>query len=134
MNHPSKLAVKMIGKKIFVMMSSLKWAWDFLLLPSFYSSEAVEVVRVVESASYSLSADHECAVCLCRMEEGEEIRELKCSHIFHRVCFERWGGYGRWTCPLCRNHINFDEMMNVLVFNFSQITTTNNHTHTWWLR
>lgn len=120
----------MVMKKILVIISSLKWAWDFLLLHSFYSSQAVEVLREVEWSE-------ECAVCLCRMEEGEEIRELKCSHIFHRACFERWGGYGRWTCPLCRNHVNFENSnagddMNVLVFNFSQIRTT--HNHTWWLR
>ncbi|KAF8407894.1 hypothetical protein HHK36_007032 [Tetracentron sinense] len=44
----------------------------------------------------------ECAVCLCRIEEEEEIRELRCDHIFHRVCLDRWLGYRHTTCPLCR--------------------------------
>ncbi|EXB44970.1 E3 ubiquitin-protein ligase Arkadia [Morus notabilis] len=31
-----------------------------------------------------------CALCLGEVEEGEEIRELRCSHVFHQLCLERW--------------------------------------------
>jgi len=44
----------------------------------------------------------ECAFCLCDIEEGEEIRELGCRHLFHRCCLDRWLEFGRATCPLCR--------------------------------
>ncbi|XP_043699433.1 E3 ubiquitin-protein ligase RHA2B-like [Telopea speciosissima] len=49
--------------------------------------------------------DVECAVCLCKIEEGEEIRELRCEHLFHRVCLDRWVGFQRSTCPLCRGSL-----------------------------
>ncbi|KAG5603716.1 hypothetical protein H5410_025208 [Solanum commersonii] len=47
----------------------------------------------------------ECAICLCKIEDGEEVRELNCDHLFHRACLDRWMNCGRMTCPLCRNHL-----------------------------
>lgn len=44
----------------------------------------------------------DCAVCLCQIEEEEEIWELACDHVFHRGCLNRWLRYGRVSCPLCR--------------------------------
>ncbi|KAH6797891.1 hypothetical protein C2S52_022445 [Perilla frutescens var. hirtella] len=84
----------------------------------------------------------ECAVCLCRIGVGDEIRRLKCSHVFHRVCFDRWAGYGRWTCPLCRNHLTNlrgsdgggrDARREILVFSFAEVSSSENK-DSWWLR
>ncbi|MQL92760.1 hypothetical protein Taro_025391 [Colocasia esculenta] len=44
----------------------------------------------------------ECVFCLCAVEEGDEIRELRCQHLFHRACLDKWLEHGRATCPLCR--------------------------------
>lgn len=44
----------------------------------------------------------QCAVCLCNIEEGEEMRELRCELHFHRGCLEAWLGYRHLTCPICR--------------------------------
>ncbi|KAJ8648554.1 hypothetical protein MRB53_001577 [Persea americana] len=44
----------------------------------------------------------QCAVCLCNIEEGEEMRELRCEHLFHRGCLDAWLGYRHLTCPICR--------------------------------
>ena len=46
--------------------------------------------------------EEECVVCPCKIEGGEEIRELRCDHLFHRVCQDRWLQYKHTTCPLCR--------------------------------
>ncbi|XXG50879.1 hypothetical protein AAC387_Pa02g4779 [Persea americana] len=46
-----------------------------------------------------------CAVCLCPIEEGEEIWELACDHVFHRECLDTWLRYGRISCPLCREPV-----------------------------
>ncbi|KAK3001680.1 hypothetical protein RJ639_021883 [Escallonia herrerae] len=47
----------------------------------------------------------ECAVCLSKIEEGGEIRDLRCEHIFNRVCLDRWIGFKQLTCPLCRSSL-----------------------------
>ena len=30
----------------------------------------------------------ECVVCICKVKDGEEVRELRCNHIFRRVCYD----------------------------------------------
>lgn len=47
----------------------------------------------------------ECVFCLCDIVEGEGIRELRCKHLFHRSCLNRWLEFGRATCPLCRDSL-----------------------------
>ncbi|URE08391.1 Zinc finger, C3HC4 type (RING finger) [Musa troglodytarum] len=45
----------------------------------------------------------QCVFCLCDIEEGEEKRELRCGHLFHGSCLDRWLVRRRATCPLCRD-------------------------------
>ncbi|KAE8023046.1 hypothetical protein FH972_008798 [Carpinus fangiana] len=80
----------------------------------------------------------ECAVCLCKIEEGEELRELRCDHLFHRVCLDRWVGYKRATCPLCRSSLlpwrrTADEH-GVEVLFFKYCSSNSGDRQTWWLR
>ncbi|XP_041005466.1 E3 ubiquitin-protein ligase RHA2B-like [Juglans microcarpa x Juglans regia] len=51
----------------------------------------------------------ECAVCLSEFKEDEEIRKLKCKHIFHKDCLDRWLQHCSATCPLCRNKVLPDD-------------------------
>ncbi|KAJ9140652.1 hypothetical protein P3X46_031271 [Hevea brasiliensis] len=81
----------------------------------------------------------ECAVCLSKIEHGEEIRESRrCSHIFHKVCLDRWIAHGHMTCPLCRGSLAprraISELgVQVLVFKFSSFMASDDR-DTWWLR
>ncbi|KAL2836095.1 hypothetical protein BJY01DRAFT_61253 [Aspergillus pseudoustus] len=42
-----------------------------------------------------------CVVCLEPVLRSQEIRELKCLHVFHRECLERWYLQDHFNCPLC---------------------------------
>ncbi|CAA7389078.1 unnamed protein product [Spirodela intermedia] len=61
-----------------------------------------EKLAVLRCARAAGGAQPECAICLSTVEEGDEMRELKCRHAFHRSCMDEWLDYGRSTCPLCR--------------------------------
>ncbi|XAR65357.1 hypothetical protein NMG60_11009455 [Bertholletia excelsa] len=80
----------------------------------------------------------ECAVCLCRIEDGEEVRELRCDHLFHRECLDCWVGFSpRQTCPLCRGSLFSNGWVNelgevVLRLNFSSVGSRDRTS--WWLR
>ncbi|PIN13425.1 hypothetical protein CDL12_13951 [Handroanthus impetiginosus] len=113
-----------ILKKLILVISSIRWALDFLLHKPLFQFET----RREDYDEGSAGSEELCAVCLCRTDE-EITRKLKCGHIFHSVCFERWAGYGHWTCPLCRNYELHEQ---VLVFNFCNARTRNNQN--WWLR
>uniref|UniRef100_A0A7N0SV68 RING-type domain-containing protein n=1 Tax=Kalanchoe fedtschenkoi TaxID=63787 RepID=A0A7N0SV68_KALFE len=47
----------------------------------------------------------ECAVCLSRFEDGDEMRKLRCEHWFHKACLDTWLLKEASTCPLCRMEV-----------------------------
>ncbi|CAI9768061.1 unnamed protein product [Fraxinus pennsylvanica] len=106
---------------IVLIASQLKWAMNYLLLQSFFQPCEIELpdyvddltVRRYENNNNKAECEDisvECAVCLCRIDEGDEVRELRCNHLYHRVCIDRWLGYGHKTCPLCRNNLKPPQM------------------------
>lgn len=41
------------------------------------------------------------AICLEAVSRTQTIHELKCRHVFHDVCLERWFLECHFTCPMC---------------------------------
>ncbi|WOL04575.1 RING-H2 finger protein ATL50 [Canna indica] len=73
------------------------------------------ITQYKSSIARSTSGDEtsnsvECVFCLSDVEEGEEVRELRCKHLFHRRCLDRWLVERRATCPLCRDALVPHEM------------------------
>lgn len=48
-----------------------------------------------------------CSVCLTDFAEGDEVRQLKCSHRFHKLCADRWLQLNS-SCPNCRKIVEVD--------------------------
>ena len=44
----------------------------------------------------------QCAICLENMNRGDMIIKIRCDHIFHSTCINRWFSR-RNTCPICRD-------------------------------
>ncbi|KAL2559101.1 E3 ubiquitin-protein ligase [Forsythia ovata] len=138
-------------KYIILIASQLKWALDFLLHQSFFQPRGIELSNYVDDLTVmryennnndaSDDSSVECAVCLCRIDEGDEVRELRCNHLYHRVCLDRWVGYGHRTCPLCRNNLKPLQLVadlhhveaEVILINFCT-TGSRDDRCTWWLR
>lgn len=134
-------------KNVNLIISHVKWGLDFLLNQTLLSSPsctAPHLLQIIDAhtdkQTSACASTVECAVCLCRVGNGEEIRQLKCSHVFHRVCLDRWIGQGRWTCPLCRNHLknsprsgSGEKRREILVFGFAEVSLSEDK-DSWWLR
>ncbi|XP_027364453.1 probable E3 ubiquitin-protein ligase XERICO [Abrus precatorius] len=59
-----------------------------------------------------LKVDHlDCRVCLSEFEEGENVRNLNCKHTFHKDCLDQWLKQYCATCPLCRNKVLPDHVV-----------------------
>eukprot|EP01018_Ginkgo_biloba_P026168 Gb_05385 [translate_table: standard] len=67
-------------------------------------------------------ANADCAVCLSRFEERDEIRVLSCSHVFHKTCIATWMDYQRLTCPLCRTSQVSEQTARYFMRNQQEIT------------
>ncbi|CAN0841221.1 Brassinosteroid-responsive RING protein 1 [Linum grandiflorum] len=77
------------------------------------SMSAVLIREILPVVKFSELVDppESCAVCLYDFEEEDEIRNLaNCRHVFHRSCLDRWMGYDRRTCPLCRTAVIPDDV------------------------
>jgi RING-H2 zinc finger protein RHA1 len=75
---------------------------EFRPVPAVLIDEALPVVRFAELAG-TACGNSDCAVCLCGIAAGDEVRRLNnCRHAFHRGCLDRWMAHDQRTCPLCR--------------------------------
>ncbi|KAL5826155.1 hypothetical protein ACOSQ4_017952 [Xanthoceras sorbifolium] len=139
----------LVWSYIFPITRHMKWAWELLFGKCFFYHrmdidnvpELCQKLRIMGQQQYCCSSEAvECAVCLNTIEEGEEIRELRCAHLFHSECLDRWVRYKHVTCPLCRvplastrSAATMEFGTQVVVFlNFTSFTSTQRDT--WWLR
>ncbi|KAF5726217.1 RING/U-box superfamily protein [Tripterygium wilfordii] len=48
--------------------------------------------------------DAACCICLAKYANNDELRELPCSHFFHKECVDKWLKINA-LCPLCKNEV-----------------------------
>ncbi|KAK8705871.1 hypothetical protein V6N13_049457 [Hibiscus sabdariffa] len=119
------MAIDKLGKYLFCLLlivSGLKWVWDFLLR---YSLFPAAIAGEVSNLNHN-----------CLIDEDDDIRELRCDHLFRQVCLDIWDGYGRSTCPICRSSLTPPQLvsgMEVILFEYCCFDDSG-HQETWWLR
>lgn len=79
-------------------------------------TEKVQFVKDIEKPE---EETERCTVCLSDFETGEEIRSLRCTHIFHPHCIDKWLVYNK-KCPVCR--LDVDKQLIVELENNSAAT------------
>ena len=48
--------------------------------------------------------ENTCAICLCRLEDGDFVGDIPCKHLFHKVCLKSWLTRSN-RCPLCQKDV-----------------------------
>jgi len=48
--------------------------------------------------------DAVCCICLAKYAHNDELRELPCSHFFHKDCVDKWLKINA-SCPLCKAEV-----------------------------
>ncbi|XP_059644918.1 putative RING-H2 finger protein ATL12 [Cornus florida] len=133
----------MMDHYVILATTHLNLGWNFLFRRSNFQHSQCDHVPKITGEELGVRRYEgkdegvECAVCLCKIEEGDEIRELRCEHLFHRVCLDRWVGYRHITCPMCRDSLGRRRRATelgeeVLVFKFWSFGSRDREL--WWLR
>ena len=54
---------------------------------------------------YDKKVSISCPICLMDVEKDNEYYEIKCNHIFHKECLEKWLEKYNYICPVCRTEL-----------------------------
>ncbi|KAI3719941.1 hypothetical protein L6452_20847 [Arctium lappa] len=138
--------------------SYLIWAWDILIHLCFFhhhnlkhqlhhhlpKNNQLDLINATQLQCSNKLEPVECAVCLSNIEEDEEIRVLRCDHLFHKGCLDRCIEYRHTTCPLCRDILAGPRMVcelgrELLFFSFCSTNRSSDHDDDddfdrWWIR
>jgi len=50
---------------------------------------------------------YECLICLDEFNQGQQIIMIKCGHIYHKNCIDKWF-LKKKTCPLCDEQLTIN--------------------------
>jgi hypothetical protein len=64
-----------------------------------------------------------CAICLNEVKSTRTNPPIRCGHVFHSHCLEKWKEQGKNTCPTCRKVFDASQFKIV-------VTIQNNYTAT----
>ncbi|KAG4389331.1 hypothetical protein GLYMA_06G073100v4 [Glycine max] len=68
-------------------------------------SEGGVVASGTEKERMISGEDAACCICLAKYENNDELRELLCSHLFHKDCVDKWLKINA-LCPLCKSEVS----------------------------
>lgn len=46
-----------------------------------------------------------CTICQCNFEKTDKVRCVKCNHVFHSECIDKWLLESNYMCPVCRTPV-----------------------------
>ncbi|XP_072898405.1 E3 ubiquitin-protein ligase ARK2C [Hemitrygon akajei] len=70
-------------------------------LPHKYRKRIQQDIKEGKKEEEEMDLDEKCTICLCMLEEGEDVRRLPCMHLFHQACVDQWLATSK-KCPICR--------------------------------
>jgi hypothetical protein len=77
---------------------------DGSLRPGHKLASTIAAVRHASTMHGTTDRDDTCTVCLVRMEPNDLVKELACSHCFHKECLDSWLAVST-VCPMCRQEV-----------------------------
>ncbi|CAI8590558.1 unnamed protein product [Vicia faba] len=97
----------------------LKWIFNIFSYYLSYPLCKFQCFHGVSKYVNESQEDVDCAVCLSKVKEKEEISELQCKHVFHKDCLETWISFKCYntTCPICRVSVGLVREMDDQWFN-----------------
>ncbi|KAI8648541.1 hypothetical protein NCS55_01492900 [Fusarium keratoplasticum] len=80
---------------------------DLQTLNNANPSQKYEAVKGLKKqatwASTQSSSAEVCAICIEVLVNQDDVRRLKCKHVFHTSCIDSWFQNRHVDCPLCKS-------------------------------
>ncbi|CEG48142.1 conserved hypothetical protein [Plasmopara halstedii] len=95
---------------VAVVRGVMKERLDQLQITKYNRSERKPDTRTEQyhAASDNLIENEDiCPICLIDFEDGEDVRNLPCKHIFHVTCIDEWLKRNT-SCPMCKCNVDLD--------------------------
>lgn len=75
------------------------------------STDEITKIPTIKVTQEHIDANLQCSVCWDDFKLDEDVRQLKCEHIFHEACIIPWLELHN-TCPVCRQEQEASESAN----------------------
>lgn len=76
-------------------------------------SEGGVIAAGTEKERVISGEDAVCCICLAKYANNDELKELPCSHFFHKECVDKWLKINA-SCPLCKNAVGDSPLLGSL--------------------
>ena len=93
------------------------------------AQEELDKIPIVEFKSLKkdiIDKNSSCTICLDDFEPDNKVRIVKCEHVFHRECIDKWLLENNFTCPTCREEVA-DHIANITNENEHDRENHNDH-------
>ena len=66
----------------------------------------------------------QCSICFNDVRSTRNSKAIRCGHVFHSHCLEKWKKMGKVTCPVCRKVFDGSNFrVQITVFNDFEATS-----------
>ncbi|KAG2246794.1 hypothetical protein Bca52824_086422 [Brassica carinata] len=73
------------------------------------SKSAIDALLTVKVTLDMLNSEmNQCAVCMDEFEDGRDVKQMPCKHVFHQDCLMPWLELHN-SCPVCRYELPTDD-------------------------
>lgn len=82
----------------------VKWCRDFRKKRR--SRLSTKLLKKIPQKKFKKGEEYDvCAICLDDYEEGDKLRLLPCSHVYHTKCIDPWLTKNKRCCPICKRKV-----------------------------
>lgn len=82
-----------------------------------YSKKTINTKQKVKRSLTPIKEDipdnFECFICMENISDFENIKQMKCKHMFCSKCINKWLAINQ-TCPLCKTRVSNKDTRNII--------------------